>query len=245
MRTWWVMGAMTLSALVAITLPGVRPLQAQTVSPGVGGAVNAGLTVVGDGQVSAVPDAAWVNLGVQTDGETAQAAIEANGAAMAAVIRAVREQGVPETDIRTAAVNLTPITARNRPGEETPPTVVGYRASNTITVSLTDVAKAGAVLDAGIAAGANLAGGLRFGFQDETALRRQALEQAAANARAKAESLAAALGLRLTGIAAVEEEPSGPVPVARATASEAAQSVPVQPGELTVQARVRVVFTYE
>jgi uncharacterized protein len=103
------------------------------------------------------------------------------------------------------------------------------------------------VLDAGISAGANLANGLSFGFKDASGLRRQALDQAARTARADADALAAALGVRISGVRLAEEQGGNtPGPLARvATAPAANGDVPVQPGQLTVTASVRVVYDFQ
>jgi uncharacterized protein YggE len=211
-------------------------------------APNSGIAVTAEGQVSAAPDVAFVNLGVQTEAQTAQAAMQANNQAIAAVIAAVQGAGIPENKIRTVGVSVTPITAPSRPNEGTPPQTVGYRATNTINVTVDDIGRAGAVLDAGIGAGANLANGLSFGFKDASGLRRQALDQAARIARADADALAASLGVRITGVRLAEEQGvNAPVPFNRvAAAPEAAGgAVPVQPGQLTVTANVRIVFDFQ
>ena len=214
--------------------------------PGQPGAPPAGITVSGEGEVTGTPDVAYLSLGVQTEGKTAREAMDANSAAMSAVIDAVKRAGIPEQALRTTGVNLVPITTQPRPGDQAPPQIAGYRASNTVAVTVDSIAKVGEVLDAAVGAGANVAGGLRFAIKDEAPQRRRAREMAAQSARTKAEALAAALGLRLTGVqAVVDEGPAGPiVRQAQAATAEGAQAVPVQPGELTVRARVRIVFSY-
>jgi uncharacterized protein YggE len=236
------MAALVAGGVVAGGLLGTRAVGAQTPTP----SGPSGIAVTGEGQVSAAPDQALVNLGVQTEAPSAQAAMQANSQAIAAVIAAVQGTGVPAANIRTVGVNVSPVMAPARPGEGTPPQTVGYRATNTINVTVDDVSRAGAVLDAGIGAGANVANGLRFGFKDDGALRRQALDQAARAARADAEALAGALGVRISGIRSVEEQGGGgggPVPLA--ARAEASSAVPVEPGLLTVTASVRIVFDFQ
>jgi uncharacterized protein YggE len=205
--------------------------------------VASGIAAIGDGQVTAAPDRAVVTLGVQTDGKTAQEAVQANSAATAAVIDAVKGAGVPANQIRTTTFNVMPLTAQPRPGDTAPPQTTGYRVTNTVTVTIDDVGRAGAVLDAGIGAGANVASGLSFGLKDQAALQRQALDLASKAARAKAEAIAGSLGVHLGALRVAQEEGAQAVPLPRAlTADGAAPSVPVQPGELTVHARVQVVY---
>lgn len=233
--------ALAVGSLLVAGMIGATHVHAQGVSP----ENETGIAVYGDGEVSAAPDMALINLGAQTEGQTAREAIDKNSTVMTAVIAALRGAGVSEGKIRTAGINITPIMAPGRQGEQTPVQPIGYRATNTVAVAVDDISRAGAVLDAGIGAGANVANGLRFGFGDESALRRQALEAAARAARTKAEALAGALGVRITGLRTVQEEANGAIPLARMSMAEASSAgVPVQPGEMAVRARVRVVFNY-
>jgi hypothetical protein len=161
---------------------------------------------------------------------------------MNAVIAAVRTAGVAETDLRTTGINLNPVYDRQ------PTQVVGYVAQNQVRVTVRDVARTGILLDAAVSAGANLAGQVQFGVRDESPMRRQALEQAVRDARARAEAIATAAGLRVTGVQSLQDEsPSGPTapefaPRGAMLAADAGP-VPVQPGTLAVTARVRVVYT--
>jgi len=195
------------------------------------------------------PDVAYVNLGVQSDGQTARQAMDANSTAMAAAIDAIKKTGIPENNIRTTGINLTPLMSQPRPGDQAPPAVVGYRATNSVVVTVENVARVGDVLDAAVTAGANTAGGVRFAIKDENALRQRALQSAGQAARAKADAIASSLGLRVTGVQSVVEE-SGGTPVGAETralsaqAANAAPAPPVQPGELTLRVRIRVTFTY-
>ena len=205
-----------------------------------------GITVIGEGDASGAPDVANVNLGVQSEGKTAREALDQNTSAMNGVIDALKRQGIPPSDLRTTGVNLFPLMAQPRPGDSAPPQVVGYRVSNTLNVTVATVTQLGDVLDAAVTAGANTANGVRFTIRDDGALRRKALEAAAQAARAKADTLAGALGGRVTGVqSVVEEAAAGPPPreLQALSATPGSAPVPVQPGEFNVHARIRVVFT--
>jgi uncharacterized protein YggE len=208
-----------------------------------------GIVVFGDGEATGTPDVAYVTLGVQSDGQTARQAMDANSTAIAAVIDAIKRTGIADSDIRTTGINLTPLMSQPRPGDQAPPQVVGYRASNGVAVTVNTIARTGDVLDAAVSAGATNAGGVRFAIKDDNPLRQKALDSAGHVGRSKADALAASLGLRVTGIQSVVEESSGtPQPVeARAlgaAAPAAAPPPPVQPGELSLRVRVQVVFSY-
>lgn len=205
------------------------------------GAPMRGISVNGTGRVEARPDQAIVQAGVSTRAQTAQQAQADNNQAMQSVINAIKGLGIPDKDVQTSGVSLYPVITENN-------TVSGYNATNSVSVTVENVDQAGAVLDAAIKAGANTASGIRFGFKDETALRNRALAAAAADARSKADALAAALGLQISGVQAVSEgQVNIPIPLASpraASAAQAAPSVPIEPGEQTITAEITIVFSY-
>lgn len=207
-------------------------------------AAAAGITVVGEGVLRVEPDVAYLTTGVQTRSQTAKQAQDENSRLMAAVVQRLRSLGIEAKDIRTTGVNLHPV-YENQPG-----TITGYEASNTVSVTVQDVAKTGEVLDAAVSAGANLSSNVRFGLKDDSAVRRQALDQAVKAARAKAEAIAGAAGLRVAAVQSMIDESSGQPDMpemARMGMAQAADMgpVPVQPGQLAVNARVRVVYTFQ
>ncbi len=209
-----------------------------------------GITVVGEGKAIATPDVAYVSLGVETTGDTAKAAMEENSRRMNEVVGQLKGLGIAERDIQTSGINLQPIYEPMRPEQTaTRPNIVGYRASNTVTVTINDLAQAPAVFDGVVKVGANSISGLQFGIKDESRLRQQALAEAAKQSQGKAKAIADALGVTITGVASVQEDFSGgPVPLRdakAALAAEQAASTPVLAGELTITARVQVTYRYQ
>jgi uncharacterized protein YggE len=219
------------------------------------------VTVVGEGEASGAPDVAHVTVGVQTRGATAVQASDENARRMAAVLDTLRGQGVAPQDIQTSGLSVNaeyrppaPLPAEaGRPGAPGAvpgmPEPAGYQASNTVTVTVQQVERAGALLDAALAASANQVGGIRFAIKDPTALRQQAMDEATDAARRKAEHLAGRLGLRLVGISSVAEE-SGttpfPVPeMAAARSVGGSFAPPIEGGTLRVTARVRIAFQFQ
>ena len=198
-----------------------------------------GIQVVGNGVVHAKPDMAWLTVGVQTQAQSAQDAQNQNNQQMDNVIAALKGKGIAEQDIQTSGVSLNPFYEREQ-------TVTGYIATNTVRVRVADIAVVGELLDAAIAAGANQVGGVQFGLTNEGPLYQQALAEATKDARAKADALAQALGVTITGMEAVVEEVSGgPIVPVAADVAQAASRTPIEPGELSVRAQVRVVYSYQ
>jgi uncharacterized protein YggE len=118
--------------------------------------------------------------------------------------------------------------------------------SNTVHVRTKGLARFGALIDAAVQAGANQVQRLTFTLSDDSEPRRTALGRAAAQARDKAQSIAAALGLKVGRVQSVVEQDSGGVrPLVReAYAMQAAPApTPIEPG--AVEVRARVVLTVE
>jgi len=211
---------------------------------GAGGAVGSStaapvnsIVVTGQGTVRTVPDRAQISLGVTTDAKTASAALRTNNVEIAKVIAAVKAQGIPAADIQTEQVSLS---LRYDPNGTA---VVGYTASNTISVIVRTLTKVGPVIDAGVEAGANQVFGPNLVLSDRNALYRQAIRVAIGNARAKAESIANASGLTLRRITNVTES-GGPTPLPiDAKASLPATGPPIEPGTTLVQATLTVTFS--
>jgi uncharacterized protein len=195
------------------------------------------LTVTGAGSVTTKPDTAQISAGVTTQGRTAAETLRANSLAMAKVIDALKAKGIDPNDLQTDNVSLEPRTDSNGT------VVIGYSASNDVTAIVRDVTKAGAVIDAAVAAGANNVSGPSLAKAEQDDLYRQALQKAVAQARAKATTLAQAAGVSLGEIKSVSE---GGIqqPFTDVTAAYAADSPgpPIESGSTQVAANVTLVF---
>ena len=118
------------------------------------------ISVTGEATVSVPPDQAQIDGGVTSDAKTAREASDANNAAMGKVLLALKGAGIEEKDypdlaaVAAAAIRAEPLRHR-RP-------IVGYRASNRVTIRLRDVTKVASVIDMLVGAGANDIGGINF-----------------------------------------------------------------------------------
>jgi len=219
------------AALVAAHLV-AAPAQAETDFP-------SAISVTGEAQVSAPPDLAQLDAGVASDGKTARDAAEANNAAMSKVLLALKGAGLEDKDYQTSRLSLQPQYAPNRPG---PSPIVGYRASNRISIKLRDVAKVANVIDTLVTAGANDVGNINFTVSQASKLLDDAREKAIADARRKAEIYAKAAGVTLGAPISISEE-GAPAPVFRArmmAAAPMATSTPIAQGEETLSVTVAV-----
>jgi uncharacterized protein YggE len=197
------------------------------------------LTVSGSAEVRATPDEATVRLGVTRQSATAEAAQEGVNEVAQGIRSAVTRLGVGAADIQTEQLNLFPIYAPVRPGTDDIPRIVAYRASNVVSVRTSKLSQAGPIVDAGLKAGANQLEGIQFSLREDLPARSRALAQAVSEAREKAQAMAAALGVRLVRVLAVEE--GGAImrpPIAYEGAMARMAATPVSPGQVGVNATV-------
>lgn len=199
------------------------------------------ITATGEGRVDAAPDLATLSIGMTTQGKTAAEAMEANSAALAAVLANLRAAGIEGRDLQTSGLSLNPVWS-NYSGTEAP-RITGFQAMNMLTVRVRALDRLGAVLDAAVKDGANTLNGLSFGVDNPAPLLDEARARAVADARRRAEVLASAAGVRLGRILSISEGGGGaPVPQYRMEASVAAAPVPVEQGEVTLAAQVAIVW---
>src|SRR6516225_4848345 len=161
------------------------------------------IRVTGDARVTAKPDRVQIDIGVTTRAAKSQDAASQNAQQVAAVLAAVRKAAGPGADLKNVSYALNPNYQYHPNGAE--PTLEGYTAVNVVRVTLDELAKMGAVIDAATQAGANHVQGIQFTLRDQDSVRAQALREAAQRARAEADVLAGALGLKVLRVLTVEE----------------------------------------
>ena len=195
------------------------------------------IQVTGEATVTAKPDEARIEIGVVTQARTAQAAANQNRQQLDSVLGELHQALGAAADIQTTSYSLQPNYREFKPGGE--PAIIGYTATNIVQVKTKKLDEVGKVIDVATQSGANAVRRLEFTLQDEQAIRSQALRKAAIQAKAEADTLADALGLRTVRILSVSE--SGPIVrpvVARAMAAQAVVPTPIEPGTIDVHASV-------
>jgi uncharacterized protein len=221
-----------LTVALALAAPALAPAAEAPVSS---------IRVTGEARITAKPDRVQIDIGVSTQAPTSQEAAAANARQLEAVLTAVRAAGGNAATLKTVSYTLNPEYQYHPNGAA--PTLTGYHAANIVQVTLDDLGKIGAVLDAATRAGANQVQGIRFTLRDEDAARAQALREAAQRARAQAEVLAQALGLKIDRVLQVEENSQGFTPIYRPMAkavglASAEPPTPVEAGTLDVSANI-------
>ena len=210
----------------------------------VGGDTPYTINVNGSGMASNTPDITDIQLGVEAVTDDAAQAISESTTKMKAVLDAVKALGVEDKDIQTVNYSMWVEQIYN-PETGIPTGQVRYHVTNQINVRLHDLTLTGKLLENTLAAGANNVGSITFGVSDPTELQKQARATAVQNARAKAEELAAGLGVRVGKVRQISEYISGPVPMAsyaRDMGMGGGGEVPIATGSYNVTVEVQVIF---
>lgn len=194
------------------------------------------ITVTGHGEASAKPDQATVTAGVQTFATTVTEASRANQAVVEKIFAALADHGIPDKNIQTSNYS---IWAEQDHGERRQASIVGYRVSNTVSVTIRDIGKVGEILAAVTNAGANTVHGIHFGVTETDALEERARKAAMEEAQARAESLARLSGVELgevlsiTTSAAARDLPR-PMVARQRMEMDAAPAPGIAPGEQSI-----------
>jgi uncharacterized protein len=160
------------------------------------------ITVSSTATVKAQPDEAIVDLGVRSESADSAGAFAQNAKDMEAVLDAVRDQGIADKDVQTTNVSLEqPTQSQGKPNEQQV-----FVASNSVQVTIHDLSSVGAVIDAAVNAGADSVSDISFQLSNPNTIRTDALSQAVAGARTKADALARAAGAEVVRVVTIDEQ---------------------------------------
>ena len=203
-----------------------------------------GISVSGTGSASGTPDVAVLSVGVEAEAESVAEARSMAAEAMDAMVAALKDGGVADDDIQTTRFSVRPEYDFVLNRQE----LRGFVVNNMVTAKIRTIDDTGPLIDTTIEAGGDLARieNLRFTIDDPSALEDQARQEAVAEARQRAETLADAAEVDL-GKARTISESGGPSSIefrnleAAAFAEDAAET-PIELGELDIQVTVQIVY---
>ena len=201
------------------------------------------LLVTGTAQVLAAPDQATVRLGIVRQSPNAQTAQEQVNAVAQEILTSIRRVGIPDQQIQTSRLILSPVYAPRTPDSRDAPKIVAYNATNSVAVRIDNLSLVGAVIDAGLKAGANQLEGVQFGLRNDLPAREQALKEAVNEARSKAEVMAGALNVNLVEVLEANEGGVSIVPASEGAVAGRlafAAETPVSPGQIQVNANITI-----
>ncbi len=248
-KPWVLAGVVALAGLLVVA----GTAAGRALGPGValaagtdsGGAEGRSITVTGQATIKATPDTATISLGVQAQAATAGEAMDGCSAAMTRVVNAVVNAGVPRDNVQTSNVSLYPQYDYGKEGSAGK--IVGYQASNQVSVTWSNLDKIGDLIDAAVKAGANNVAGISFTVADSRALYLEAIGEAVRDARAKADALAGAAGVKVGVVRnmSLDSYLSGPIIMRDEKVVGAGVATPIEPGRVEMQVNVRVEYGIE
>lgn len=238
-------GMMMKNAFVAALMLGVAALpsaaaaQQSTITQSIAGTR---LDVNATGEVTRVPDIAIISAGVVSRSPTASAALQDSAERMQRVLAALKRANVEDRDIQTSNVSLNP---EYRYPENQSPQLVGYTASNTVTIRFRDLRNSGKILDALVGQGANQINGPNLVVDKPEAALDEARSKAITNGRARADLYARSLGMRVVRIVSINESGgyyAPPPPAPMAVMEMVRASTKIEPGEQKLQVNLAMTF---
>ncbi|MEJ7826458.1 MAG: SIMPL domain-containing protein [Solirubrobacteraceae bacterium] len=234
---------MSLLRILALSLLFTVALAAPALAAADGVDLRRTVSVTGESSTLVANDAARLTLGVQATRPTAKAALKAASGQMQRVIGAARAAGVPQADIRTQTISVGKLVRRLKGGRTQSR---GYRATQSIRVTVRDIARTGSVVDRAVGAGATQVSGPQFFVSNSALSYRDALGLAFDEAKAKAQLLADRAGAKLGPVLSIDEatgvERSSQSAASDVAASQPAPVTPAAPGQSRLEATVTVVF---
>jgi uncharacterized protein YggE len=205
------------------------------------------VNVSGNASVSAAPDRATVNLGIQARNPSLGAARDRVARVAGEFLALCRNLGIAEKNVQTTALNMRPEYRWDRDAGEQE--FIGYFVQRSLTVELDDLDLLGQLIEGAVDVGVNEVSPPQLDSSRRRELHRQALALAAEDARANAEALATTLGAQLGAVRQINAgdvaRPPQPV-MLRAQMAEAADAAATyQAGDIRFDARVNVSFDLE
>jgi hypothetical protein len=220
-------------------LPSAAAAQQSTITQSIAGTR---LDVNATGEVTRVPDIAIISAGVVSRSPTASAALQDSAERMQRVLAALKRANVEDRDIQTSNVSLNP---EYRYPENQSPQLVGYTASNTVTIRFRDLRNSGKILDALVGQGANQINGPNLVVDKPEAALDEARSKAITNGRARADLYARSLGMRVVRIVSINESGgyyAPPPPAPMAVMEMVRASTKIEPGEQKLQVNLAMTF---
>lgn len=207
------------------------------------------ISVSSEGTVKVKPDMAYINVGVQTENRSSKVAQQENATKMNKVMQVLKELKIADSDIKTSQYTIYPIETYSEKDQRS--YVTGYRVINTLEITIRDISKVGAAIDAVTANEANTVSNIRFTVADPDKYYLQALENATIKAKAKADVLAKQFGIKIGLPSQINEAGGGYNPPiiyssmdSIKSRAEAAPMTSISSGELEIRASVGLVYTY-
>ena len=207
------------------------------------------LSLTGTATTTLKPDKVTVALGVETTNKTADAALAANSNIMNQIVDVLKAAGVKDNETSTSSFSISPNYNYSQPS--TASRITGFTVSNLIQIQSTNTNNTSKWIDVAIAAGANTVDRIDFALSDKKLeeTKNNLIKQAMQDARAKADIVASAAGVKVVGIRSINldelaiQPPPSPIPLAKQSLAAAeARPTPIMSGQEEVTTNIGVIF---
>ena len=207
--------------------------------------INRLISLTGHGEVHAVPDIAFVTLGVSNFGKTAREALDANTKAMTNLMATLKAANIAPKDIATSNFSVGP-RYDNGQNNGQPLKIVGYEVSNSVTTTVRKIDGLGEILDKAVSSGSNQINSISFSIANPQSAMDDARKLAVADAQRKAKLYETNAAFTLGNIVSLTENGGGLVEPqmqmrAKMMAADAAP-VPIAQGEQVIMADVNITW---
>lgn len=240
----------TTASLLLMVLALLTPSVSAQATPEPGSGIRT-ISVSGTGTINVDPDTADVSLSVQSISKSLKTAQDNVTESLSSVTGVLTGAGVAPEDVVTSSYDIYAQNEYDDNGNFKG--ISGFSVSATLTVTIRDITTVGTILDAAVTGGANGVNGISFYTADPSGPASQARTKAIDDARAKADEIATAAGVQITGVYSIQETSAPeapPVPYEAAAVSDSSdrapsKPVPINPGQSEIRVDVQVVFEIE
>jgi uncharacterized protein YggE len=209
--------------------------------------LNNTIFVSGSATAHTKTDKVIISLGVETTDKTAEKALLSNSNLMNKVMDALKQSGVQQNETSTSAFSIKPNYNYSKYGDRG--NLSGFTVSNSIQIESSSINNVSQWIDTAVQAGANTVNDVYFSVSEEKLqnIKNMLLKEAVANAKTKADIVAAASGLNIAGIKSITVGEIGIPPVpgplySKSVSSDEASSTPILAGEQEVSTTVSIVY---
>lgn len=238
-RRWdttnWLTALVAVIVIIAVGFAGAALKSSAKSSP-------ATISVTGTATVKGTPDTVSFQIGMETVNVNAATALTMNNQRVAALEAALLKNGVTKKEMQTSGLDVSANT--NNMG-----VVTGFTVDDDLNITMHDLKRAGAAIEAAAQAGGNGVelNSIDFSISNDSTLLAKARAEAMRNAHTEASNIAIAGGTSLTGIVKVVDQENQssvlPSPVGFAATTGALRSVPIQAGSESLSVQVSVVYS--
>lgn len=196
------------------------------------------IEVYGSGEVFSVPDQFSFSLSLEQKGQKAAQLNNLINQRTSKLVNALFELGVEKRSVQSMQVQFNPWFEYNDQKREQK----GFVLTRTITVTVKEIAIYEKAIDGVLALGVNQIYGFSSTSSQPETHYEAALQQALVSAKQRATDMAKALGLKLADVISISELSSGSASPVLANVRQLSASDSFQPGEMSTDAKVKVVF---